>query len=509
VCMQCHLETTSSALPNAIVRYERAPFSYEPGEPLGDYMLQFDHAPGTGHDDKFEIAGAAYRLRRSACFQKSEGALECTTCHNPHDIPRGEEAVQHYTAVCRQCHDAAVKELTAAGKHPSSPDCIGCHMPKRRTEDVVHAVMTDHYIQRKKPERDLLAPAPEKRETAENGYRGEVVLYYPRELAKQRDRELYWAVAQVSQQSNLAQGIPALAAAIEKYRPEQAEYYLHLADAWSNNGQLDKAIPVYEEAARRQPDSLVALRKWGLALRSSGQSGRAIEVLKRALAVAPSDAAAWHELGLAYAAQRSTSDAIAAFQKAADLDEDMAEPENSLGAAWYESGDLARAEPPLREAIRRQPEYAEAHSNLANVLSATGRFEEARYHFEAAIRLKPDYGAARYNYALALARVKRFGEAQLQVEAELKSNPDAAEAHDLLGNLLAAQGKIALAAGEFQEAVKIRPELGRAQLDLGSLLAESGDVIGALPHLQKAVASPEPAISTEARQILEQLGARR
>lgn len=509
LCMQCHLETTSSRLPNAIVRYERTPFSYKPGEPLGDYMLQFDHAPGTGHDDKFEIAGAAYRLCRSACFQKSKGTLECTTCHDPHDIPRGEKAVQHYTAVCRQCHEAAVKELTAAGKHPSSPDCIGCHMPKRRTEDVVHAVMTDHYIQRKKPERDLLAPAPEKRETAENGYRGEVVLYYPRELANQRDRDLYWAVAQVSQQSNLAQGIPALAAAIEKYRPEQAEYYLHLADAWSNNGQLDKAIPIYKEAARRQPDSLIALRKWGFALRSSGQPGPAIEVLKRALAVAPSDAAAWHELGLAYAAQHSTSDAIAAFQKAADLDEDMAEPENSLGAAWLESGDLARAEPPLREAIRRQPEYAEAHSNLANVLSATGRFEEARYHFEAAIRLKPDYGAARYNYALALARVKRFGEAQLQVEAELKSNPNAAEAHDLLGNLLAAQGKIAPAIGEFQEAVKIRPEFGRAQLDLGSLLAESGDARGALPHLEKAGASPEPAISTEARQILEQLGGKR
>ena len=35
VCMQCHLETTSSRLPNSIVRYGRSPFSYRPGEPLG------------------------------------------------------------------------------------------------------------------------------------------------------------------------------------------------------------------------------------------------------------------------------------------------------------------------------------------------------------------------------------------------------------------------------------------------------------------------------------------
>jgi predicted CXXCH cytochrome family protein len=508
VCMQCHLETTSAPLPNAIVRYEREPFSFRPGEPLGDYMLQFDHAPGAGHDDKFEIAGAAYRLRRSECFLKSRGALTCTTCHNPHDIPRGDEAKQHYTAVCRQCHDAAITKLTAAGKHPSSDDCIGCHMPKRRTDDVVHVVMTDHYIQRHKPDRDLLAPVAERRETDDSGYRGEVVLYYPRELPNTRDRELYLAMAQVSQKSNLGQGIPALTAAIDKYRPENFEYYLHLADAWANSGQMEKAVPVYEEAVRRKPDSLIALRKLGFGLRSSGQPGRAIETLKRALAVAPSDATTWHELGLAYVAQHSKDDAVAAFQKAADLDEDMAEPYNSLGAVWLESRDLARAEPAFREAIRRQPDYAEAHSNLANILSATNRFEEARYHFEAAIRLKPNYGAARYNYALALARVKRFPEAQNQIEAELKFDPSAAEAHDLLGNLFAAQGKLKPAVQEFQEAIKIRPDFGRAQLDLGGLLAETGDAIGALPHLQKAAASPEPAIGAEARQMLEQMGKR-
>jgi predicted CXXCH cytochrome family protein len=507
VCMQCHLETTSSPLPSAIVRYEREPFSYRPGEPLGDFMLQFDHAPGTGHDDKFEIAGAAYRLRRSACFQKSEGAMRCTTCHNPHDIPRGEDAARHYEKVCRQCHDAAVNKMAAAGTHPQSNDCIGCHMPKRRTDDVVHVVMTDHYIQRRKPERDLLAPLAERRETEDNGYRGEVVPYYPPSLPAGRERDLYWAVAQVSQKSNLRQGIPALAAAIEKYRPENFEYYLHLGDAFSNNGEISKAVPLYEEATQRKPDSLVALRKWGFSLRSSGQPERAVEVLKKALAIAP-DATAWHELGLAYVALRSKDDALSAFQKASDLDEDMAEPYNSLGAVWLESRDLARAEPAFREAIRRQPEYAEAHSNLANVLSATDRFAEARYHFEAAIRMKPSYGAARFNYALALARVRRFSEAQSQVEEELKLNSGSAEAHDLLGNLLVAQGKIRPAVQEYEEAIRLQPKFGRAHLDLGSLLAESGDVRGAIPHLQEAAASPDAAVSGEARQMLEQIGKR-
>jgi hypothetical protein len=62
VCMQCHLETTCFPLPNAIVRYERAPFSYVPGEPLQDFILQFDRAGG---NDRFEIVCAAHAGRPS------------------------------------------------------------------------------------------------------------------------------------------------------------------------------------------------------------------------------------------------------------------------------------------------------------------------------------------------------------------------------------------------------------------------------------------------------------
>jgi len=48
VCMQCHLEPTSSALPSLIRRFNRGPFSFLPGEPLGNFLLAFDHAAGHG-----------------------------------------------------------------------------------------------------------------------------------------------------------------------------------------------------------------------------------------------------------------------------------------------------------------------------------------------------------------------------------------------------------------------------------------------------------------------------
>jgi predicted CXXCH cytochrome family protein len=509
VCMQCHLETTSFPLPNSIQRHERGPFSYKPGESLGAFILSFDHAAGKGRDDKFEIVNAAYRLRRSACFLKSNGDLRCTTCHNPHDIPRGEAAARHYTAVCRQCHTAAFDKLVASGQHPRSAACTDCHMPKRRTEDVVHVVMTDHYIQRSKPARDLPAEMAERHETDGDSYRGEVVLYYPQELPHTPENDLYLALAQVIQRSNLEPGIAQLAAAIERHPPERAEYYLELAEAWRNSGQLGKALPLYEEAVRRNPKFVVGLQKLGTALRRSGKYSQAAEFLKRAASLAPDNALTWHELGLAYRAQGNKPDAVTALEKAVELDPDMSEAYNNLGVIWFAGGEQARAESAFRNAIRIQPDYADAHGNLGNLLSGTGDFTQARYHFETSLRLRPDDARTRYNYALALGRTRQFDEAQRQLEASLRADPDLADAHLLLGDLLMGKGQAQVALPHYRQAVRIQPEFGRAHLGLGSALVSIGDPTAAIPHLQKATADSDPAVREEAARTLRQLGKER
>jgi predicted CXXCH cytochrome family protein len=506
VCMVCHLETTSFPLPNAIQRYERGPFSYKPGEPMGAFILNFDHAAGTGHDDKFEIANAAYRLRRSACFLKSNSTLLCTTCHNPHDVPRGEEAARHYTAVCRQCHASTFDRQVATGKHTRSVDCVGCHMPKRRTEDVVHVAATDHYIQRRKPVGDVLAEIAERHETGGNAYRGPVVLYYPETLSHTPENDLYIATAQVSQRSNLSDGIAQLTAAMERHPPERAEYYFELAEALRDSGQLAKALPLYREAVRRNPKFVVGLQHFGTALRRSGQYSESAEFLKRAASVEPDNASTWHELGLTYRAHGKKTDAVAALEKAVELDPDMPEAHNNLGIIWLAEGAQARAESAFREAIRIEPNYADAHGNLAALLSRSANVTEARYHFEIALRLRPDDASTRYNYAMLLGRTRQFDEAQRELEASLRTDPGLADAHQLLGDLLLAKGQAQLAIPHYREALRIQPESGRAHLGLGSALVAVGDLTGAIPHLQKAVVDSDPAVREDAAQMLKQLG---
>ena len=171
--------------------FDRAPFSYMPGQPLADYELAFDRAPGANKG--FEVAQEGYRFRESQCFQQSAGKLRCTSCHNPHDIPRGEQATLHYNGVCLGCHATGASHpmstLASQPSHNVNANCVSCHMPKRRTEDVVHAVMTDHLIQRR-PAANLLAEFPERHGLGLE-YRGEVVPYGDQD-------DLYTAIAQNS-----------------------------------------------------------------------------------------------------------------------------------------------------------------------------------------------------------------------------------------------------------------------------------------------------------------------
>ena len=483
VCEQCHLETTSSPLPNAVRRFDRGPYSYHPGEPLSAFSLSFDHASDAGRDDKFEIVSSAYRLRKSQCFLGSNGALTCTTCHNPHDVPHGPGAADHYNSVCRQCHSTV-----RAAAHPPGPNCISCHMPKRRAEDVVHAIMTDHLIQRR-PAANLLAEISERHG---DEYRGEVVPYGDSD-------ELYTAVAQVAQKSNLDAGIPRLVAALAKRQPSRAEFYLELGDAYCNTSQYQKAVEPYRQAIARRPGSALLLRRLANALKGSGQPQQALDALLRATQSEPSNAEAWYDLGLSQSDAGQKQEALASLRRAIELDPEFAEGYNSLGAVLAETGQMDLAEAAFRAALRVQPSLAVANANLANLLASRNALAEAAWHYERSSGKAAD----QFNYGVTLVRMNHLAEAENHILAALKDDPNLPEAHDVLGGLLENRGRVDAALAEYREAVRLRPNFGKAHLDLGAALANRRDLAGAAEEFRKAAADPNPEIQQQAKQALQ------
>jgi predicted CXXCH cytochrome family protein len=502
VCMQCHLQTTSLRLPASIRRFDRGPFAYRAGEPLGNFELFFDRATDRAKDPepKFEIVSSVVRLRQSKCFLAGQGAMTCLTCHDPHDIPRGEAATQHYNSVCRSCHAAKFDVLVSTAKHAAGTDCISCHMPKRRTDDVVHAVMTDHLIQRRAPG-NLLAEIPEKQETDATAYRGEVVQYYPKSL-----EPLYLGLAQVEHGSNVDAGIAQLSAAIEKLMPALGGFYFQLGEAWRMKGDATKAAAAYEQALQRDPGSAWTLRRLADALVALRQPVRAETVLKSAIQKAPDDPKGWYALGELDAETGRGPAAIAAFQKSAQLDGEAPEIYNALGSELAQSGDLPGAEKAFRHALTVQPDLAGAQANLGMLLASKNDLPEAAGHFERALAAKPEDASARCNYAITLAQLNRPEDAEHQLRLAIETDPALAEAHDILGSLFRNEGRLDAAVQEYREAVRVRPQFSRAYLDLGIALAESGNMNGAAEELRRAAAGSDPAVKQQATQVLQQIG---
>ncbi len=509
VCLQCHLETSNQKLPHAVIRFDRAPFSYIPGQPLADFEVAFDRAPGK--NTGFEVAQAGYRFRESQCYLKSGGLndaskLRCTSCHNPHDIPRGEEAVSHYNQVCVGCHPVA----TSCGQptspvHEAGANCVSCHMPRRRTDDAVHVVMTDHFIARRPPEGDLLAEKPERAETPGSSYQGEVVPYYPSKLASTADNALTVAVAQVREQSNLKAGLPLLASQIAKYRPTRPGYYAELAEGYVAIGDPASAIRSFAEASRLDPDSAPRLIQWGDALMQAQQWTLAESKLRRATELAPGDPRAWGRLGWALWQQNKATEAKAAIEKAISLDSEVPELHNNLALIHWGVGDRAAAEKEFRAALRIQPGVSEWRLNLGRALASQGQTAEARFQLEESLRLKPANAEARVDYARVLADSNQPSDAEKQAQLAVEADPRSAPGHELWGALLAEKGDLPSARRELLEAVRLQPANGRAQVELGMVLLRQGDRAGALPHLTTASQGQDQEAKAAAAQILRGL----
>jgi tetratricopeptide (TPR) repeat protein len=431
VCMQCHLETTSFPFPHSILKYDRRPFSYRAGQPLADSLLFFDQVKTPLNEDRFQIVNSVYGLRKSECFLQSAGKLQCTTCHDPHSEKTSTES---YNGVCRQCHGPAIDKEIATKLHTADKNCIDCHMPKRRTDDVVHAVMTDHFIRQRKPRGDLTASKAEP-DGPDTFYRGEAIPYYPARLDGVPDGELYLDLAQVRMKNNLERGLVRFGEALDKSKSAAAEFNVEYADALMAAGKPKEAIADYQEALRKKPDSLAGLIGLGQAFDLAGQPAPAIESFSRATAAYPDSALAWQDAGQIDAKLGRSGEAVATLRKSIAVDAGIPEAHYALGT-FLAAKEPTSAVASFREAIRLQPDYAAARLNLAVLLAQRNQLDEAEYEFKQALRARPDYALAHLNYGLMLRGAGRAADAEEQLRlARDGSDPAVREtARRLLSN---------------------------------------------------------------------------
>ncbi len=504
VCLQCHLQTDSYHPTQEFKRYGRSYFSYDPSTPLSTFLLFFERQTDE-NKNRFQIVSSAYRLRQSECFLRSGGALTCATCHNPHDIRHGAEQEQTYNRVCQTCHTGQFQSLIAADRHTTEGNCIGCHMPKRRTQDVAHVVMTDHLIKRQPPPGDLLAEIPEQHQLSGKAQNSPVIAYYPRQPAPSAGNKLALVVEQARDSPDPRKAFQALSQLLKGTSSPYADPYFEAGECARKAGQNEAAVRFYRDAIRRDSRYVPALLGLSVALNESNRSKEARVVLLEASKQIPDDASLWSALGRLDVESEESSEAATALKKAIALDADVPAPYLGLSVLQTRSGALDEAEGNLREAIRIQPNSAQAHSEMANLLIIKKDLEQAAWEFERATRIGPVEPAIRLRYAALLYTLRKTDDALRQVEIALRVAPNSAEAHDVFGNILEQAQRVNDALREYAEAVRLEPTMARAQLDLGAVLAQTGDQAQAAEHLKLASQSDDPNVRRIASQLLEDL----
>jgi hypothetical protein len=103
--------------------------------------------PGSIRPDNLEIVRfQPVGLMQSACYTRSNGALRCTTCHDPHR--HAEPTAAESSQTCLSCHAPAHPNQTPCPVSPSQ-DCISCHMPGIDSGQGI--LFTDHWIRVRDP----------------------------------------------------------------------------------------------------------------------------------------------------------------------------------------------------------------------------------------------------------------------------------------------------------------------------------------------------------------------
>jgi tetratricopeptide (TPR) repeat protein len=413
VCLQCHLQP--QLFPPSYIRvFGRGDYSYRPGQPLTDYLLHVDHDQPEGVPERFEINHHPYRLYQSKCYQRSEGRMSCLTCHDPHAKVPAESAAEHYRSRCLTCHDVHdCPNCRPSGVHGppdegvASQNCVRCHMPPRRAQDVVHTVMTDHRIQRGPPRDSWTAPLRERE--PETGPPPKP--YWADRQSPMLDLHLDILATMFGDGSRLG----AIESTLGRIQPDSADPFLHLAQLQCNARQFREAADVYARLADRFPTRSSVYRGWGYALAMQGEYASAVGKLRRAVQAAPLNAHYHFLLGSTLVADGRRSEGIAELEEAVRLRPHYADARVDLGTAYTAAGKYQEAAMHLRHALAVQPADTEAYVRLGEVLLELGEPADAVRFLRHAQPLNQNDAEMKITYACALACKGEYAEALTEV----------------------------------------------------------------------------------------------
>lgn len=413
ICQRCHLQG------NAVLKEGRSFFDFKPGMKLSDYLTVF-LPKYENADDEFIMASHADRLKQSQCFIKSyeeskdnkslrpyKEALTCVTCHNPHVSVR-ETNKEVFNDACKSCHGSGKKselECTEQSvvKKQNVANCVSCHMPSSGSTDIPHVTVHDHYIRKPitKKEKDKLKkfiglyainektpsnltkawayinqydkfePKPEYLDSAQkllSDRTKEDVLKNIHALlqlnfSKQNFNQILKYVSIIGENEVFK------SLNLKSYDNLHAWSAYHIAEAYFNKGDVDKAVKWFEKSTELAPFNLEFRNKLGSAYMNAGKIAEAEKTFEFMIKEHPKNISAYTNLGFIKISQNKVAEAEQLYNKALQLNPDY-EPLllNLAGLKAYKK-DYKGAIEVINQILKKNPGNTKAKMALQQLKS--------------------------------------------------------------------------------------------------------------------------------------------
>lgn len=282
------------------------------------------------------------------------------------------------------------------------------------------------------------------------------------------------------EEGRATEAIPILEDAARK-EPSSAAIQFQLGFALSAAGEDERAIAAFRRVLELQPELRAAKLNLAHLLVKTGKAAEARPLLEQCLEQQPDDAKAAWLLGRALAQMGEWRAAAEAFEKAARREPDDAELGLALAQAWERAGERRRA----AEIYARFPDNPAALERLGVVEMESGSLDAAIRHLESA-RSRGATPAVLYALATAYLRNRQLEQAAAVAEALAAAEPANAEVRLFYGRILRDQKKYPEAARQFEAATRLRPDSGEAWNELTAALMLSRQYEAALEALERA-----------------------
>ena len=250
-------------------------------------------------------------------------------------------------------------------------------------------------------------------------------------------------------------------------RPADVPTLVRLAGLFLDQGRLDDAQVLFQQALDHDPRSAAALAGLGRAALARRDHAQAVELLTRALTLEPEATSLHYPLAMAYRG--------------------LGEPNNTDAHLQQRGDGKPTLSDPLMNAYDWLLESSQAYQRRGWAAFQAGGWAEAAALFHKGLELEPENLALRHQRALALGRIGETDTAIAEFEAIVRQSPTYAQAHYSLGAIFAVQEQPEEAASRFALAVRHNSNHVEAHMGLALSLEALGRPEDALEPYRRVV----------------------